>query len=85
MLVGIAVCIWQITIGVPELPAEALQSSPWGPLPESLVPSIVAAVYRMVNAICVLALIVGVGLTISGLVTFLLYRKENPVPYEEEA
>jgi hypothetical protein len=30
-------------------------------------------------------LVTGVFFAVSGLVTFLRYRKENPAPYEEEA
>lgn len=84
-LIGIAVSMWQLTIGAPSFPAEALQANPWGALPEALRSPIEESIYRVVIGACAVTLVSGVALTISGLVTFLRYRKENPVPYKEES
>lgn len=85
LLIGISVSIWQLTIGVPSFPAEALQANPWGALPEVLRSPIEESIYRVVVGACAVTLISGAALTISGLVTFLRYRKENPVPYKDES
>ena len=85
LLVGVAVCIWQHSVGAPAFPAEALQVSSWGLLPEALRVPIEETFYRVLVVACAMTLGSGAALIISGLVTFLRYRKENPVPYEEES
>jgi hypothetical protein len=43
------------------------------------------AIYRAFASVGLLSLASGIILVISGMVTFLRYRKENPHPYQEEA
>jgi hypothetical protein len=40
---------------------------------------------RALAGVGVVTLVSGIGFAVSGLVTFLRYRKENPAPYKEEA
>jgi hypothetical protein len=47
--------------------------------------SLETAIYRTFAGAGLLSLASGVVFALSGLVTFLRYRKENPVPYSEEA
>jgi hypothetical protein len=47
--------------------------------------SVETAVYRTFAGAGLLTLVSGVVFALSGLGTFLRYRKENPVPYSEEA
>jgi len=85
LLIGVAMSIWQLSIGAPAFPPEALQIGSWGPLPETLRLPIEATFYRVLMVVCALTLGAGAALVVSGLVTFLRYRKENPLPYEEES
>ncbi len=83
LLAGTAVSVWQLVIGLPTLPAEAIQTNSFessilqAPIPETI--------NRTLTAMSMLTLLTGVVFAISGTVTFLRYRKENPVPYREEA
>jgi len=43
------------------------------------------AIYRTFASASLLTLLSGLVLVISGLITFLRYRRENPAPYQEEA
>jgi len=72
LLAGIAVGIWQWSAGLPVL----------SPLDQ---PAVQEVVNRGLNGLGVLVLISGLPLVISGLVTFLRYRKANPTPYVEES
>ncbi len=72
LLAGIAVGIWQWSAGLPVL--SALDQ-----------PAVQEVVNRGLNGLGVLVLISGLPLVVSGLVTFLRYRKANPTPYVEEA
>jgi hypothetical protein len=85
LLAGIGISAWQLGVGLPPLPAEALQSSPLAALPEALRAPLVESISRTFAGIGLLTLVTGVFFIVSGLVTFLRYRKENPAPYEEEA
>ena len=85
LLTGLAVGVWQILLGLPALAAEALQADWLQPMPEELMAPLNELLSRMFVAMSVLCLITGVFLIAAGLVTFLRYRKENPVPYREEA
>jgi hypothetical protein len=85
LLVGIAVGIWQIMIGFPGLAAEALQANWLAPMPETLRAPLDEILSRLFVGISLLTLAAGLLLLISGIVTFLRYRKENPAPYREEA
>jgi hypothetical protein len=85
LVAGIALGGRQLLIGLPVVSAEALASHPWNALPEALQASLVEAVDRAFTSIGWLTLIAGIAFLLSGLVTFLRYRKENPVPYQEES
>ncbi len=77
LLAGIAVGAWQLTAGLPTLPAS---------MPPGLSqPAVLESIQRTLASLCFLVLICGGMLLVSGLVTFLRYRKENPVPYAEDA
>ena len=73
-LAGIAVGMEQFAIGLPA----NLQ-------PGVLQPSVVESLDRTLASLSILILISGAALLISGIVTFLRYRKENPTPYAEES
>jgi hypothetical protein len=76
VLTGIAIGIWQFAMGLPTFPSD-VQSR--------VVQQIVfETINRTLISLGFLILISGVTLMISGLVTFLRYRKENPTPYEAE-
>jgi hypothetical protein len=47
--------------------------------------NVLQSVDRTLSSLSLLMLISGVILLASGLVTFLRYRKENPIPYAEES
>ena len=77
VLTGIAIGIWQFTIGLPTF-AFKIQSGIFQPI-------VLETIHRTLISLGFLILISGVTLMISGLVTFLRYRKENPTPYEAES
>ena len=76
-LTGIAIGVWQFTIGLPTFPPN-IQSGIFQP-------NVLQTINRTLMSLGFLILISGVTLMISGLVTFLRYRKENPTPYAEES
>ena len=82
LLIGIGVSIWQLVAGLPHIPAEALQSIPLAAIP---IASLSETLNRVFASIGWLTLGSGAVFAVSGVVTFLRYRKENPVPYKEEA
>jgi len=84
LLLGIASGAWQMAMGFPTVAPEALQSSLWAPMPEGLRAPLEEIVTRTFASLGWFILGSGVVFTLSGLVTFLRYRKENPVPYQEE-
>ena len=77
VLTGIAIGIWQFTMGLPTFPSN-IQSGIFQPI-------VLETIHRTLISLGFLILISGVVLMISGLVTFLRYRKENPTPYAEES
>jgi hypothetical protein len=77
LLTGIAIGIWQFAMGLPAFPASAQTGI--------LQPLVLESINRTLTGLGFLILISGVILMISGLVTFLRYRKENPTPYTEES
>jgi hypothetical protein len=85
LLVGIGISIWQVAMGLPHIPVEGLQFSPLSALPEALRAPLAAILNRAFVSIGLLTMVSGAIFVISGLVTFLHYRKENPLPYQEEA
>ncbi len=77
LLTGIIIGIWQWLMGLPGIPAN-LQ-------PGILQPAVLESLNRTLTTLSDLVLISGVILVVSGILTFLQYRKENPLPYAEEA
>jgi hypothetical protein len=77
VLIGIAIGIWQFMMGMPTFPS-SMQSGIFQPI-------VLETIHRTWISLGFLILISGVTLVISGLVTFLRYRKENPTPYAEES
>lgn len=76
LLTGIAVGYWQFAIGLPILPANVQ--------PGIFQPSVLEIINRTLTSLGFLVLISGVILMLSGFMTFLRYRKENPTPYTED-
>jgi hypothetical protein len=76
LLAGMAIGFWQNSMGLPAFPANVQQGI--------LQPSVLESINRTLASLCFLVLVSGVFLMISGLVTFLRYRKENPIPYTED-
>lgn len=76
LLTGIAVGIWQSAMGLPTQPANVELPALQTPLLES--------VDRTISSLGFILVIFGAIVLISGVVTFLRYRKENPTPYSEE-
>jgi hypothetical protein len=85
LVTGIAVSLWQTLLGLPNVPIEAVQPGAWAVLPPALAAALAASLNRTFAALGLLLILAGVALVVSGGVTFLRYRKENPVPYQEEA
>ena len=77
VLTGIAIGVWQFAIGLLIIPSN-IQSGIFQPI-------VLETINRTLVSLGFLILISGVILMISGLVTFLRYRKENPTPYAEES
>ena len=77
VLTGITIGIWQYTMGLPVFPSD-MQSGIFQP-------TVLETITRTLTNLGILILISGVILMISGLATFLRYRKENPSPYAEES
>jgi hypothetical protein len=85
MLVGISTGVWQLTLGLPSVPADALRANVLNPLPDVLWAPLMESFKRMLTGVGLICMLSGVGFAVSGLVTFLRYRKDNPAPYQEEA
>ena len=76
LLAGIKVGIWQYAMGLPAFPKNMLEGI--------FQLSMLEIIDRTLISLGVLILIVGVIFMVSGFVTFLRYRKENPTPYLED-
>ena len=74
-LTGMAIGVWQLASGLPTFPANVQ--------PGSLQPLTLESINRTLTGLGFLTLVSGVFLMLSGVVTFLHYRKENPFPYTE--
>ena len=85
LFAGIAAGAWQLALGLPSIPADALQANILGPLPQVLRAFLQENLSRLIAGLGLLTLLSGMTFAVSGLVTFLRYRKENPVPYQEES
>jgi hypothetical protein len=71
LLTGIGVGVWQSTMRLSNV-ATTLQSS------------MLESINRTLISLGIILLILGIFLVISGAVTFLRYRQENPTPYSED-
>jgi len=76
LLAGMAVGFWQFSIGLPAFPANTQAGI--------FQPHVLETINRTLTSLSFLVLIAGIILMLSGLVTFLHYRKENPAPYSED-
>jgi hypothetical protein len=85
MLAGISIGAWQLTLGLPNVPADALRANILSPLPDVLWAPVEESLNRVLAGVGLLTLLSGIAFAVSGLATFLRYRKENPVPYREES
>jgi len=85
LLAGISIGAWQLTLGLPNVPADALRANILCPLPDVLWAPVEESLNRVLTGLGLLTLLSGIGFSVSGLATFLRYRKENPVPYREES
>ncbi|MGD0174550.1 MAG: hypothetical protein ABSC61_09060 [Anaerolineales bacterium] len=85
MLAGISIGAWQLTLGLPNVPADALRANILSPLPDVLWAPVEESLNRVLTGVGLLTLLSGIAFAVSGLATFLRYRKENPVPYREES
>ncbi len=75
LLTGMAVGIWQLASGLPTFPANVG--------PGVLQPPMLESINRTLTSLASLTLVSGVILLVSGVATFLRYRKENPIPFTE--
>jgi hypothetical protein len=85
LLAGIGISVWQLGMRLPSIPVDVLQFNFLTALPESLRAPLAAILNRAFVSIGLLTLLSGAVFAISGLLTFLHYRKENPLPFQEEA
>ena len=76
LFTGMAIGFWQFATGLPAFPANIQ--------PGFLRPAMLESINCTLASLGLLALVSGVILMFSGFVTFLSYRKENPIPYTEE-
>jgi hypothetical protein len=75
LLAGMAIGGWQLASGLPTLPSGIQLAVSQR--------DVLEIINRAMVSLAELILITGIVLIVSGLVTFLRYRKENPVPYTE--
>jgi hypothetical protein len=85
LLSGLGVAGWQVWEGLPVMPAAVLQSDDLLALPNVLQAPVADVFNRTLVAVGVLIFLWGVTFLISGLITFLRYRRENPAPGKVEA
>jgi hypothetical protein len=77
LILGIGIGIWQWTMGLPNIPVNIQPDLSQPAVLESINRSLVSLGYMLIGS--------GIVFLISGILTFMRYRKENPQPYEEEA
>jgi hypothetical protein len=77
LLAGFIIGLWQGTRGLPGIPADVQ--------PGILQPAVLASLNMTWASLGTLVLSSGVILVLSGILTFLQYRRENPRPAPEEA
>ncbi len=76
LLTGIGISIWQWTMGLPNIPTTVQ--------PDLLQPAVLESINRSLTNLGYLLVGAGVIFLVSGILTFLRYRAENPQPYTEE-
>ena len=76
LMAGIGVGIWQGTMGLPNIPATVQ--------PELLQPPVLESINRSLTSLGFILIGSGIVFILSGAITFMQYRKENPQPYTEE-
>jgi hypothetical protein len=75
-LAAVVVGVWQFAMGLPASPANVETGI--------FQPFVIETINRTLTSLGFLIFICGFILLLSGLVTFLRYRKENPTPYAED-
>jgi len=75
LLAGLGTGVWQWTMGLPDIPANMQ--------PDLLQPSVLESINRSLTSLGFILIGTGIIFLISGILTFLHYRKENPEPYTE--
>ncbi len=76
LVAGIGIGIWQLAMGLPNIPANIQ--------PEVLQPPVLESINRALTSLGLILLISGAILVFSGILTFIRYRRENPEPYAED-
>lgn len=76
LLAGIVIGGWQLATGLPSFPPN---------FASGIADPVVESINRTFTSLALLVLSCGAVLVVSGLVTFLRYRRDNPSPYAEEA
>jgi hypothetical protein len=76
ILSGLGIGIWQWTMDLPNIPLNMK--------PEILQPPVLESINRSLTGLGILLVCSGVIFMLSGTLTFLRYRKENPQPYSED-
>ncbi len=76
LIAGVAVALWQNVAGISELPANIQIAITQ--------PNVLEIINRTLASLSILILVCGVLIMVSGVITFLRYRKENPIPYTED-
>jgi hypothetical protein len=74
LLAGATIGIGQFAMGLPVFPANVQPG----------ISPVVESIKQTLTSLSLLVLASGVVLIISGILTFLRYRKENPSPYRED-
>ena len=76
LLIGIGIGIWQWTMGLPNVPVNIQ--------PDLLQLSVLESINRSITSFGFIMVGSGITFIISGVLTFMQYRKENPQPYTED-
>ena len=76
LLTGLGIGIWQLTMGLPDIPANIQ--------PVLLQPSVLESINRSLTSLGFILIGSGVIFLIAGILTFVRYRRENPQPYTED-
>jgi hypothetical protein len=76
LLTGLGIGIWQWSMGLPNILANIQ--------PDLLQPPVLESINRSLTSLGFILIGSGVIFILSGVITFLRYRKENPQPYTED-